>query len=184
MQTAYKSQQLNRVGDNLYRNGEDVYYARLHHKGKSYKKCLDTHDRKTAERKLADFEKQIERRSVETPDLLYQDLQTKWLEAIKTGLKESTFDLRVKRLKQLEPFFKGKKLREIKRQDLQKWATARSVKIGARTFNIERETLGLLFKFAQTQLEIIEINPVTTISKRKVIKKIVMPPPASSSPNF
>jgi len=172
----YKSQALTRVGENLYRNGEHKYYARIFKNGKQHKKCLDTHDRQTAENSLADFEKQIERQVLETPDLLYQDLVAKWLEWIKPSIKQSTYALREKSLKQLERFFKGKKLREIKREDLQKWATARAIKTGARTFNIERETLGLLFKFAQEELSLIEKNPVTAIKKRKVIRKIIVPP--------
>jgi hypothetical protein len=52
-------------------------FAPIHYTGRSYKKCLETHDRKTAERRLSDFEKQIERQSLQTPDLLHQDLSAK-----------------------------------------------------------------------------------------------------------
>ena len=176
MKTTYKSQHLTRVGDNLYRNGQDVYYARLHHQGKSYKKCLDTHDRKTAERKLLDFQKQIESRSNEFPDILFEELAVKWLESIKAGVKESTYQLRVKTLKPLTPFFKDKKLRHIKREQVQQWATARTIQISARTFNIERETLSMMFKFAKEQLNLLETNPVDAIKKRKVISKKIVPP--------
>ncbi len=43
----YKSQSLTRVGENLYRNGEGTYYARIFKNRKAHKKCLDTHDRQT-----------------------------------------------------------------------------------------------------------------------------------------
>ena len=174
---AYKSQKLSRVGENLYRNGEGMYYGRAFKNGKQHKKCLDTHDRQTAESSRDTWLKQIERGTAETPDLHYEEIAKKWLESIKPHLKESSYDTRVEKLRLLEPYFKGKKLRAISRDDVMRWATARSIKIGPRTFNIERETLDLLFRFAQNELGLVlEKNPLASIKKRKEVKAVVVPP--------
>lgn len=87
----YQSQKLNRVADNLYRTGEGTYFARVHFNGKNFKKSLDMHNRKLADRKLTDFVKQIESKEAEIPDMLFQDFTVKWLESLKPHLKESTY---------------------------------------------------------------------------------------------
>jgi len=46
--------------------------------------------RKTANRKLVDFIKQIENKEPEVPSRRFQDLADKWLESIKPHLKESS----------------------------------------------------------------------------------------------
>jgi hypothetical protein len=61
----------------------------LKYNGKNFKKSLKTHDRKTAERKLAEFLKQIENKEAEIPDCLFQEFADKWLASIKPRLKES-----------------------------------------------------------------------------------------------
>jgi len=171
---SYQSQNLNRVADNLYRTGEGTYFARVYFNGKNFKKSLETHDRKLADRKLADFIKQIESKEAETPDLLFQDLATRWLESIKPHLKASTYRRKQVCINQLLPFFKGWKLREIKQDLLEKWASARS-RVAAQTFNHDRETLHMIYKYAM-KLKIVTENPVVTIPKRKSVKAVIVPP--------
>lgn len=170
----YQSTILNRVADNLYRSGEGTYYARFKHKGKNFKKSLGTHDRKTADRRLVDFVKQIENKEAEVPDFLFQDFKDKWLESIKPHLKESSYARRVSSLNQISPHFKGCKLREITHERLEKLAAARTGASG-RTFNVDRETLHMLFKYAG-KLGVVSKNPIDAIPKRKEKKAVVTPP--------
>jgi hypothetical protein len=87
MQTIdYKSKTLVQVAENLYRTGEDVYYARFKFKGKTYKKSLKTHDRKTADRKLRDFISEVQEEDKLQPDMTFKDVAEKWLASL-YGLK-------------------------------------------------------------------------------------------------
>jgi integrase len=165
---------LNRVADNLYRTGEGTYFARVYFNGKNFKKGLDTHDRQLANRKLANFIKQIESKEAEMPDLFFQDFTVRWLESIKPHLKHTSYRRRLSCVTQLLPFFKGYKLREIKHERLEKWAAARTT-VCAQTFNHDRETLHMIYKYA-LKLKVVTVNPVNEMPKRKSIKAIVTPP--------
>ena len=56
-------------------------------------------------------------------------------------------------------------------KEIEHWKTARGSKISARSFNIEIETLLLVFEYAKEDLRIILENPVARIKKRKLDKK-------------
>ena len=56
-----KSQELKRVGECLYRNGNKVYYALIRVNGKQVRRALKTTDLGTAKRRLADFRAKAER---------------------------------------------------------------------------------------------------------------------------
>lgn len=182
--TDYQSKVLNRVADNLYRSGEGTYYARFKLAGKHYKKSLGTHDRKTADRKLADYVKEIENKEQEAPDVDFGTFADSWLETIKPDLKDSSYARRLSSITQLKPFFKGKKLRNIRHEDLQAWKVARGT-VSGRTFNVDRETLALLFKYA-VKLHIIVKNPIDkeTMPKRKEKKAVITPPTREQFTDF
>ena len=173
----YKSQKLVRVGENLYRNGEGTYYGRIFSGGKSHKQSLNTHDRKTADRELAEFIKKIEKKEEQTEDVTFSKFVEEWLASIKPRMKASSYTRRISSVNQLKPFFKGKKLREINHADLQKWECARTG-ISARTFNVDRETLRILFQYAVKPRRILNVNPIDkeSLPKRKEKKAIVTPP--------
>jgi hypothetical protein len=114
----YASQRLTCVAQNLYRNENDVYYVKMKKDGKQYKQSLDNHDRKTADRKLADFEKKVEREANEKPDVLFEDLSKRWLATIKHGLKEVSYRRRESCVNQLLPFFIGPVLAGMKARGL------------------------------------------------------------------
>jgi integrase len=175
--TDYKSQKLTRVGENLYRNGEGKYFARLFHEGKSHKKCLDTHDRKIAEDELAKFIKKIEQKEQTSPDVSFEALADEWLATIKPRMKASSYTRRVSSMNQLKPYFKGKKLRAIKPEDLNAWEASRTG-ISNRTFNVDRETLRIVFEYAISPRGILSKNPVDkkSMPKRKEHKALVVPP--------
>ena len=78
---SYKSQQLNRVAENLYRNGNNVYVAKLKRGGRIHKKNLDTTDFALAKRKLRDFEDEVERKKATgVSKMLFSELKERWLE--------------------------------------------------------------------------------------------------------
>jgi integrase len=173
---ALPSKVFNRVADNLYRTGEGTYYARLRLKGKNFKSSLGTHDRKTADRKLSDYIKEIENKEAELPDVYFPEFADKWLETIKPRLKASSYTRRVSSIKQFKPLFMDTKMREITLDRLQKWEASRS-KISNRTFNVDRETIHLIFKYA-VKLNLISKNPIDkeSLPKRKEPKAIITPP--------
>jgi hypothetical protein len=81
----------------------------------------------------------------------------------------------------LEPYFKGKYLSEIGPVEVERWSTARYPKAQAQTFNIERETLKLMFKYAIRNDWILGANPADRITRKKGAKVIVVPQPRPSS---
>jgi integrase len=166
METAYASQQLTRVGENLYRNGNGTYYAKLKKHGRQYKKSLDTHDRQTAGRKLADFEKEVERQAGEGPDLQFEEIAKKWLASIKPHLKASSHLRRETCVNQLLRYFKGRTLREIKHEHFERWQLKRT-KVAAQTFNLDRETLFLIFAYA------IKLKAVVVPPTREQFKELI-----------
>jgi integrase len=174
---SYKSQQLNRVAENLYRDGNDVYVAKLKRGGKIHKKSLDTNDFALAKRKLRDFEDEVERKKAAgVSKMLFSELKERWLESIRPALKESSFVRRKTALTQLEPYFKGKYLSEIGPVEVEHWSIARQPKVKAQTFNIERETLNLMFRYAKKNDWILGENPVTKIARKRGTKVIIVPP--------
>lgn len=79
----YRSQQLNRVAENLFRDGNDVCVAKLKRGGKVHKKKLGTTDFALAKRKLREFEDEVERkRASRGTKMLYSELEAHWLESI------------------------------------------------------------------------------------------------------
>ena len=173
----YKSRKLTRVGENLYRSGEGVYYGRLFVNGKSIRKSFKTHDRKIAEGELAKFVKKIENKEETSPDVSFEVFADEWLAVIKPRMKASSYVRRKSCINQLKPFFKGKKLRAIRTEDLHAWEKSRAT-VAARTFNLDRETLHILFAYAIKPRKIISVNPVDkeTLPKRKEKKAVVAPP--------
>jgi integrase len=143
---------------------------------KSHKGSLKTHDRKLAERKLAEFIQKIENKEQEKPDVVFQDFADRWLETIKPDLKASSYERRLSSVNQLKPIFKDRKLREITHEHLQDWKITRST-VSSRTFNLDRETLAIIFQYA-VKSGIMRKNPIDkdTLPKRKEKKAIVTPP--------
>ncbi len=175
--TTYKSRKLTRVGDNLYRSGEGIYYGRAYANGKQYKESLNTHDRKTADRELGVFLEKIEKKEEQAEDAVFGVFADEWLAVIKPRMKEKSYKRRLSSINQIKPHFKGKKLRDIKHAELTKWEASRG-NVSARTFNLDRETLRLLFQYAVKPRHILSVNPIDkeTMPKRKEKKAVVIPP--------
>ena len=171
----YKSKQLVQVAQNLYRDGNGKYHARIMYKGKAHKKSLKTSDRETANRNLRDYEKSLAKQSVEKPDITFADASKLWLDSL-YDLKHHSKRRRESSMKMLLPHFKHRKLRTITKQELSEWAATRAKEVTERTFNIDRETLILLFEYAKKTLGIIETNHAKDLAKMKVKKAKVVPP--------
>ena len=165
------SQVLTRVSECLYRNGHGAYYAIVKVQGKQIKRSLRTLDALLAKRRLAEFRQKVERLTGTEKGLLFEDLTKRWLESIRGHLKLSSYNRRVTCINQLIPLFKGKPVRSLGLADIEKWKATRTPKLSARSFNIELETLRLLFEYAKEDLRIILENPVSRIKRRKQDKK-------------
>lgn len=166
-----------RVAENLYRNENGTYYVKFKKDGKQYKQSLDTHDRSKANRELAAFIEKIENKTEEKEDVLFTALADEWLATIKPRLKDKSYTRRVSSVNQLKPAFTGKKLRDIIHADLAKWEAARSG-VSNRTFNVDRETLRIVFEYAVTTRGILSKNPIDkkSMPKRKERKAVIVPP--------
>jgi hypothetical protein len=88
--------------------------------------------------------------------------------------KQIKFSYPIIFLRMLLPFFKDRRLQEISRATDQ--VGQGPSRHRGQTFNLDRETLSMIFKYAK-KLKIFHAeNPVDGIKKRKVIKAVIVPP--------
>jgi integrase len=178
---AQAHQGLNRVGENLFRSdASGIYYAIFRRDGKQIRRSLKTGDRKLAERKLNELRGKVERlttdsaRSLpfaewnpENQGELVGGLAKRWLEFASLNLKASSLDRRFRTVKVLAPYFKGKTVASITMLDVERWAARRIKECSLRTFNMELETLKLVFDYGM-QHGILLDNPAGKIKRRKL----------------
>ena len=174
-------QALNRVGENLFRSdASGIYYAIFRRDGKQIRRSLKTGDRKLAERKLSELRGKVERLATdqakslpfaewnaEKPGELVGGLAKRWLEFASLNLKPSSLDRRFRTVKMLAPHFKGKTVASITMLDVERWAARRIKERSLRTFNMELETLKLVFDYGM-QHGILLDNPAAKIKRRKL----------------
>jgi integrase len=181
---AHKSQVhqgLNRVGENLFRSdASGIYYAIFRRDGKQIRRSLKTGDRKLAERKLGELRGKVERLTTDqakslpfaewnpdNPGELVGGLAKRWLDFASLNLKPSSLDRRFRTVKSLAPHFKGKTVASVTMLDVERWASKRIKECSLRTFNMELETLKLVFDYAM-QHGILLDNPAAKIKRRKL----------------
>ena len=172
---AYLSTQFRQVAPNLYRDGNDKYHARITLNGKAHKKSLGTTDIATARRELREYEKELQKGIIEKPDIGFDEAGKLWLASL-YELKPKSKTRRETSLRAITPVFKGCKLRTVTKQQLTVWAQDRTKEVSARTFNIDRETLVLVFDYAKDTLGVIKDNPAERLAKKKVKKAQITPP--------
>jgi integrase len=160
-------QGLNRVGECLYRHHVGTYYALVKVGGKQIKRSLKTSDLALAKRRLAEFRTSASRLTGTEKTLTFEGLSKQWLASIRPHLKESSYKRRVTSLKQVTPFFKGRPVKNIGNREFEHWKTTRAINLAARTYNIEIETLRLIFDFAREDLRLILDNPAAKLKRRK-----------------
>ena len=161
-----------RVAECLYRNHRGMYFALVKVSGKQIKRSLRTKDRATANRLLGDFRTKAERLQGNTQrDLHFEELCNLWMDSIKSDVKPSSYQRRVSSINQTRPYFKKEMVRSISADNIDRWKSARSKSVSARSFNIDLETLGLLFRYARDVKRIILDNPVEGVARKKEARR-------------
>lgn len=169
-----KSQELTRVAECLYRNGNGIYVALIKVKGKQIKKSLKTKDRALANRLLGDLRKNITKLDPSEDGLLkFEEAADSWLKLIAVERKPNSVSRRKGAVKGLMPYFKGKQIRSIAYRDIEEWRRNRGATISPRSHNIELETLSLIFRYAINRGVIWE-NPVSKFQRRTEIKREIL----------
>src|ERR1043166_5616941 len=130
---------LERVAENLYRDPKSLrYYGRFRRNGQQLKMALGTTDRELADRKLKDFEKQIDEVKPKAggrklpfsiwdakDDQLVGGVAHTVILSVKAGLDaEGGFARRMNALKNLCKYFGEKAIGSITTEDLTDWATS------------------------------------------------------------
>jgi integrase len=166
-----------KVGENLYRlESTGKYYALLKRGGKQFRRCLKTHDRKLAERRLATLRGEIENLTItEDSNLSFKEVADRWAELTAHSLKPSTITRRATCIKNLAPYFKGTTIRNITPRHCEAWLTGRGKEIAPQTFAHELSTMKAVFEFAQDKGLIIT-NPARAIKRRKLVRKQILVP--------
>lgn len=167
---------LKRVGECLYRSHNGKYYALVKVSGKQIKRSLKTSDLALAKRWLSQFREKAERLTGSETGIQFEDLAKRWLALIKPQLKASSYGRRVTCINALTPYFKGCLMRNIGNPEIEAWRIGRGKELSSRSFNIELETLGLLFEYAKEDLRILLENPIDRIKRRKEISKPLVIP--------
>ena len=167
-----------RVADNLFRNHKGRYYALVKRGGKQIKKSLGTDDKALAKHRLKAFLAKADRvnTSSEHRSIRFDELCTRWLASIKPDLKFKAWQRRQTAVNKLSPYFANLPVRAIGQPQLDAWKASRAQNIAPRTWNIELETLRLLFDYAKEQLQCILDNPAERLNRRKVTKKVAQIP--------
>jgi len=158
-----------KVGECLYRlESTGGYYALLKRGGKQFRRSLKTRDRKLAERRLGALKQEIANLVIsDDAKLTFKDIAERWLSSIRHTLKPKSASRLEICIKGMEPFFRGLAIRNIKRQDAERWLTSRGPKIAAQTFNHELGAMRNIFNYA-VSLGLMLDNPARDISRRPV----------------
>jgi hypothetical protein len=128
----YRRFVLRYVGECLYRSDYGSYFAVVKHQGKQHRHCLQTKDRESARRKLAEYHQKL---GVQAPAAdpvapTLEKLAGQWLETTRVFLKPSSAKRREYLIAALVPYFQTA-VRRITRVDVEQWAGTRSKKVAA-----------------------------------------------------
>jgi integrase len=153
---------------NLYRNKHGVYFAIIKAGRKQIKRSLKTDDPTLAKRRLAEFRQKVGRLcGAEQTDMRFEELAGLWLESVKPDLKPSSYERRVSAIHRLIPFFRGAAVRTIRHEAVENWKIRRGASLAPRTYNIELETLKLVFQYAIEVKRLLLDNPAESLKRRK-----------------
>jgi len=171
--TPQKSQELKKVAECLYRNGNKTYFALLKVSGKQIKRSLKTDDMAVAKRRLAELRGKAQRlHGSENRNIRFEELTENWLESVKPGLKPKSYDRRRVALIGLTPYFKGIPVKAIGFAEIDEWKRKRGAAVSARSHNIELETLKLLLRYACDRGILLD-NRADSFKRRKQPKAII-----------
>jgi len=169
---------LKKVGANLYRSTSGVYYLLVKKNGKQFRRSLRTTDLALAKRRLREFQNQVSLLSSEkdTRNFRFSELARQWLASRKPELKPSSYSRREVAVKGLLPHLGSLPLRSIGQKQFDEWKARRGVKLAARSWNIEIETLRQIFDYAKKDLRILLENPADSLKRRKVRQAEILIP--------
>jgi integrase len=182
MKTTAKQQELQRVGECLYRSQTSkIYYAIIKRSGKQIKRSLKTKDGALARRRLSDLMDQaVALSQCEDSSISFKATADRWLTVAGSSMKPSTKQRAEAVVKSLNRFLKTVETRRITKMMLEDWAETRRKEISARTFNYEREVLRRILDYALREGVILE-NPALVIKKLKSRK---LPPVIPTKDQF
>jgi integrase len=156
---------------NLYRNKHGTYFAIIKVSNKQIKRSLRTGDPNLAKRRLTEFRQKTERlRGPEQQNIRFEELSQLWLDSVRPDLKPSSYERRVSAVHRLNPFFKGMLVKAIKSEAVENWKIKRGANLAPRTYNIELETLKLIFRYALEVKRLLLDNPAENLKRRKQLK--------------
>jgi integrase len=167
-----------RVAECLYRyTPKNTYYAWIKISGKKIKKSLRTQDRKLAERRLKDFRSKAERIDLDSESrrILFEELGKNWLQLHNSSLKPSSAQRNERCVRELNRFFKGSRVSDLKRTDCQNWEVKRGKNLSSSTFNKDLEVLRALLDYAVERGVMLD-NPASGLKRRKIQSKAVIIP--------
>lgn len=168
-----KSQELKKVAECLYRNGNKIYFALIKVRGKQIKRSLKTDDLAIAKRRLGELRGKAERlHGQENRGIRFEELAENWLASIKAALKPKSYDRRRVAIIGLTPFFKGLPVKSIGFNEIDEWRRKRGAIVSARSHNIELETLKLLLRYACDRGILLD-NHADKFKRRKQSKTVV-----------
>ena len=159
---------LSKVGECLYRSDVGSYFAIIKHQGKQHRHCLKTKDREIARKKLAEYRQQLQGHpAADTAALSFGQLSSQWLEATRVYLKPTSAERRKWIIAALSPYF-PMAVRNIRRTEIEQWASIRSKQVKAATFNKELDGLRLMFQFA-VEHDFMLDNPAAGLRRRRIM---------------
>src|ERR1039458_5479731 len=170
---------LAKVGECLYRSEAGTYFAVVKHLGKQHRKSLQTTNRGIAAKKLGEFRQKLRHLAPSTGNIptaiSFGQVATMWLESVAIHLQKTTYVRRLYCINASLRIFKPKPIGKITLLDCERWATARSKLVKARTFNCDLETLRLVFNYAISHGLVMD-NPAAGIRRRRLDTAVVVIP--------
>jgi integrase len=160
---------------NLYRYNGAVYYALVRQKGKLFKRSLETTDRATAKRKLADFERDLGKVDASQGKCTLKELCARYLS---TQAAHSPKTLKgkkaaVRRFLADLPLGEDAQVPKVKPSDLQSWLA--SYAFGYAMYNHFVQTVRGVFAVAMAD-KMIASNPAADLKPKKVVSPIRLTP--------
>ena len=169
---------LQRVAECLYRNDSSgTYYAWVKRSGKQIKRSLRTKDRKLAERRLADFRKEIGAENADASERRqsFRALGEKWLAVASAGMKPASAERVAYCLKEVNKRFGDLRIADITRPICRDWAAKRAGEVRPSTYNKDANVLKAVLEFAVERGILID-SPAKGIPHLKVVDKPVRIP--------
>lgn len=158
-----------KVAECLYRHvSSDCYYALVKRRGKQFRRSLKTTDRQLANRRLAEFRKEVQHLTNESrlSRITFSEFAERWLKVVAVGLKPRSAAWKALCVRNLERHFGAMPIRSISTRHCEDWMQARCPQLAASTYNGERETLQAILATARREGLILG-NPADALPRRK-----------------